>query len=101
MQNFACPACGERTIGIATKLAATSFEPARCGNCGARIYPSGKKTYLLRSLEAFIVTMIVILALIDFSWGLVGLALLAIAAMETLVVFVVPLVQLQRREPGR
>ncbi len=100
MENFACPACGERTIRVGAKVGATSFEPTRCSNCGARVYPSGKKTYLLRSLEAFIVTMIVILALIDFSWSLVGLALLVIAVMETLVVFVVPLVQLQRREPG-
>lgn len=96
MPSFVCPACRQRTISMRRKMGATSFEPARCPNCGAQVYPSGKKTYLLRSIESLIVTMIVILALIEFAWGLVLLALAVVVVMETLVLLLVPLVQLRR-----
>ena len=100
MHRFVCPSCREATIGLRDKLGATSFEPARCRACGARVYASGKKTYLLRSIEALMVTMIVVLALVQFAWSLVALALAVIVLMEALILFAVPLVELQRREPG-
>ncbi len=100
MRRFTCPSCRESTIPPGAKFAATSFAPTRCPQCQAPVYPSGKKTYLLRSLESLIVTMIVILALIEFSWRLVALAVVVIAVMETLIFLFVPLVRLKLREPG-
>ena len=100
MRRFNCPSCREATIAPLAKFAATSFEPTRCPSCRAPVYPSGKKTYLLRSLESLIVTMIVILALIEFSWSLVALAVAVIVVMETLIFLLVPLVRLKRREQG-
>jgi len=99
MRRFVCPACGQRTIALRARAAATSFDPARCRSCGAAVYPSGKKTYLARSLESLIVSMIVILALVEFSWLLVGLALAVVVVAETAIVFFVPLVE--RRYMGR
>lgn len=101
MQRFVCPSCRERTIDLRTKIGATSFHPARCPVCRAAVYPSGKKTYLVRSIESLIVTMIVVLALIEFSWALVALALAVIVAMESLIVLLVPLVELKRQVPHR
>lgn len=100
MHHFTCPRCNQRTIGLRQKVAATSFEPARCTGCGARVYPSGKKTYLLRSVESLLVTLIVILALIEFAWTLVLAALVVMIVMETLVVLLVPLVELRRTGVG-
>lgn len=96
MPTFACPACEQMTITASAKFGATSFAPATCPGCRAQVYPSGKKTHLWRSLQALIVTLIVIRALIDFAWAWVFLALLVIVAMETLRVFIVPLVRLER-----
>lgn len=99
MHRFACPRCRQPTVGVAAKHGATSLQPTRCPGCGASVYPSGRKTYLLRSLEALIVTMIVILAFIRFDWSLVVLVLAVITVMEAVILFLVPLVELQRREP--
>lgn len=96
MHKFACPSCGQRTIGIAEKFNATSFDPFRCPQCRAEVYPSGKQTALWRSAQAMIVTLIVVRALIDFSWILVAVALVIILVMEALRLFLVPIVKLRR-----
>lgn len=96
MQPFRCPSCDEATIPARAKWSATSFAPAHCPVCRARVYTSGRQSSLWRSIEALIVTLIVIRALIGFSWGLVLLALLVILVFETLRLFVAPLVKLER-----
>lgn len=100
MQPFRCPSCDEATIAARAKWGATSFAPATCPACKAQVYVSGRQSSLWRSIEALIVTLIVIRALIGFSWGLVVLAVLVIAALETLRLFMAPLVRLERRGFG-
>lgn len=100
MPRFHCPECGAATITLRQKARANSFEPVRCRECKAPVYPSGKKAYLLRSVEAFIVTAIIVLAMIQFAWSLVVLSIAVIVAFEMLILFVVPLVRLRRQEPG-
>ena len=96
MRAFRCPACEQLTIDARTKWGASSFDPATCPSCDAKVYISGKQSSLWRTLEALMVTLIVILAFIKFSWSLVLLAVLVILAMETLRLFMAPLVRLER-----
>lgn len=97
MQPFRCPSCDAATIPARAKWGATSFAPATCPSCKAQVYVSGRQSSLWRSVEALIVTLIVIRALIGFSWGLVLLAVLVIAAFEALRLFLAPLVKLERQ----
>lgn len=97
MQPFRCPSCDEATIPARAKWGATSFAPATCPACEARVYLSGRQSSLWRSVEALIVTLIVVRAFIGFSWGLVLLALLVIFAFETLRLFMAPLVKLEHQ----
>ena len=100
MEKFRCPACERRTIDWRRKWAASSLAPARCPACGAQVYPSGRQASGWRIVESLVVTLIVIRALIDFTPGLVVLALVVIAVMEPLRLFLVPLVRLQRTGGG-
>lgn len=100
MPSFHCPACEQSAITPRQKWGASSFDPAVCPRCHARVYASGRQSSLWRTVEALLVTLVVIRALIDFAWGLVVVALLIIVVMETLRLFLVPLVQLQREGGG-
>ena len=96
MPSFPCPACEQRTITPWRKWGASSFAPAVCPRCGARVYPSGRQSSAWRSFEALLLTLVVVRGLIGFSWGLVLVALVIVVAMETLRLFLVPLVRLER-----
>lgn len=98
--RFTCPACGQAVVTLRQKAAATSFDPAHCRHCRAPVYPSGKKTYLLRSVEAFIVSAVIVLAFVEFAWSLIAVIVGVIVVIELLILFVVPLVRLQRQEPA-
>lgn len=100
MPSFHCPICEQRTITPSQKWGASSFDPATCPGCHARVYPSGGQSSLWRSVEALLVTLVVIRALIDFAWGLLLVALLIIVVMETLRQLLVPLVTLEHRSPS-
>ncbi len=97
MQPFRCPSCDQATIPARAKFMATSFAPVTCPTCKAQVYVSGRQSSLWRSLEALIVTLIVIRAFIGFSWGLVVLGVLVILAFEVLRLFLAPLVKLERQ----
>lgn len=97
MPSFHCPACGQRTITALRKWGASSFDPAVCPGCHARVYASGRQSSLWRSIEALLVTLVVIRGLIDFAWVLVPAALAIIVVMETLRLLLVPLVRLERQ----
>lgn len=97
MPSFHCPACDRPAITPREKWRASSLAPAVCPDCRARVYASGRQSSLWRSVEALLVTLIAIRALIDFAWGLVLLALLIIVVMEALRLFLVPLVRLERQ----
>ena len=96
MRAFRCPACEQLTIDARTKWGASSFDPASCPACDARVYISGTQSSLWRTLEAFLVTLIVVRAFMGFSWSLVLLGVLVIVVMETLRLFLAPLVRLER-----
>ena len=100
MRNFVCPACEQPTITPRRKWAASSFAPARCPQCGTRVYPSGRQSSLWRMAESLLVTLLVIAMLLDFSPGLLLLALVVVVAMEILRLFLVPLVRLERMGGG-
>lgn len=97
MSSFHCPACGQRTITPWRKWGASSLDPAVCPGCNARVYASGRQSSLWRSVEALLVTLVVIRGLIDFAWALVPAALAIIVVMETLRLLLVPLVRLERQ----
>ena len=96
MRAFRCPACEQLTIDARSKWGASSFDPATCPSCEAKVYISGGQSSLWRTLEAFMITLIVVMAFIDFSWSLILLVVLVIVAMETLRLFLAPLVRLER-----
>ncbi|MDZ7747722.1 MAG: hypothetical protein U5K43_01860 [Halofilum sp. (in: g-proteobacteria)] len=100
MENFRCPVCEQPTIAPRRKWSASSFSPVTCPQCGAAVYPSGRQASLWRIVESLLLTLIVIRALIDFSAWLVVLALLVIAVMEPLRLYLVPLVRLERSGGG-
>lgn len=100
MPSFRCPACEQRTITPWRKWGASSFDPTVCPGCHARVYASGRQSSLWRTVEALAVTLVVIRALIDFAWSLVLVALLIIGVMETLRLYLVPLVRLERQGGG-
>lgn len=100
MQSFRCPGCEQATITVRRKWSASSFNPITCPGCGASVYPSGRQASLWRIAESFLLTLIVIRALIDFSAWLVVLALLVVAVMEALRLHLVPLVRLERSGGG-
>lgn len=96
MPMFVCPHCEQATISARAKWLATSLSPATCPHCKAAVYVSGRQSSIWRSLGALLVTLIVIRALIGFSWGLVALALLVIGATELSRLSLAPLVKLER-----
>jgi len=100
MRNFTCPACEKPTIAPARKWASSSLNPVHCSECGAQVYASSRQSSLWRILESFLVTLVVIRALIGFSWWLVVIAVLIVVAMEALRLFLVPLVRLRREGDG-
>lgn len=96
MREFRCPACDRYTITALRKWASSSFAPAICPNCRAEVYASGNQTAIWRMAEALLVTLVVLLAFASGAFGMLLLAVLIIVAMETLRLFLVPLVRLER-----
>lgn len=96
MREFRCPACDQCTISARRKWASSSFAPVTCPNCKAEVYASGRQTAVWRMAEALLVTLVVLLAFITGALGMLLVAVLIIIAMETLRLFLVPLVRLER-----
>lgn len=96
MQPFRCPSCDEPTISARRKWGATSLTPVTCPSCRAAVYVSSRQSNLWRSVEALLVTLIAIRAMIGFSWSLVALGALVIVAFEAVRLFFAPLVTLRR-----
>lgn len=97
MQPFRCPSCDEPTISARRKWGATSLTPITCPSCHARVYVSSRLSSLWRTVEALLVTLIVIRLLIGFSWSLVALGVLVIVVLEAVRLWFVPLVTLRRK----
>lgn len=96
MREFRCPACDRYTIPARKKWASSSFSPVICPECKAKVYASGRQTAAWRMAEALLVTLVVLLAFATGAFGVLLLAVLIIAAMETLRLLLVPLVRLER-----
>jgi len=96
MEPFRCPACEQPTISARRKWGASSLSPVTCPACRAAVYVSSRQSSLWRSLEALIVTLIVIRALIGFSWFLVLLAVAVVVVLEAVRLYLAPLVALRR-----
>ena len=71
--------------------------PATCPSCRASVYVSSRLSSLWRTVEALVVTLIVIRLLIGFSWSLVVLGVLVIVVSEAARLWFVPLVTLRRQ----
>ena len=97
MQPFRCPSCDEPTISARRKWGATSLTPVTCPSCRAAVYVSSRHSSLWRSVEALLVTLIVIRLFIGFSWSLVAIGVVVIVAFEAVRLFFAPLVTLRRR----
>ena len=96
MRNFRCPSCEEETITPWKKWRSSSFSPSVCSKCGTKVYASARQSSAWRSFEALLVTLVVVRGLIGFSWWLVVIALAIVIVMETLRLYLVPLVRLER-----
>lgn len=96
MREFRCPACDQYTVTARRKWASSSFAPVTCPECKAEVYASGNQTALWRMVEALLVTLVVLLAFVTGAFGMLLVAVAIILAMETLRLFLVPLVRLER-----
>lgn len=96
MREFRCPACDRCTITARQKWASSSFAPVTCPECRAEVYASGNQTAMWRMAEALLVTLVVLLAFATGAFGMLLVAVAIILAMETLRLFLVPLVRLER-----
>ena len=96
MREFTCPSCEQATITWRRKWASSSFAPAVCPNCKAKVYASGRQTAVWRMAEALLITLVVLLMLATGAWGLLLVIVLIVIAMETLRLLLVPLVRLER-----
>ncbi|MDX1610285.1 MAG: hypothetical protein R3225_09215 [Halofilum sp. (in: g-proteobacteria)] len=100
MPQFRCPSCDQATISGRRKWASSSFAPAVCPNCRAQVYASGKQTSLWRTAEALLVTLVVLLSFASGNSAVLLLIVPIVIAMETLRLFLVPLVRLERAGGG-
>ena len=68
MSNSRCPACGDRTISLFSRIKAGTFRPVKCGKCGAKLVPTGFTNAVFAVLETVVLTVAAVTALFLFSW---------------------------------
>lgn len=100
MPEFHCPSCDQATITWRRKWASSSFAPAVCPNCKAKVYASGRQTAMWRMAGALLITLVVLLMLATGAFGLLLLIVLIVVAMEMLRLLLVPLVRLEHTGDG-
>jgi|GEM_PF-2142284 len=100
MRDFRCPSCDAYAITPWQKWRSSSFSPAVCPRCRAQVYASGRQSSAWRTFESLLVTLVVIRALLGFSWWLVAVAAVIVIVMEGLRLYLVPLVRLEHAGGG-